>query len=398
MEGNETFESCWTLIKINALDKLQGYLLSSSPNCSFSRNDYIKIYTTIYNLCTDRHMEYSGLLYQRYCNTITQYLQEHVIIALKELHGISLLINLKKHWNNYKFMIKWLSKFFHYLDRFYVNITGNLTTTEKGMEAFKVIVYNPIKKRIFKEVLEEINKSREREVIDEGLFKSIIEIHMDLSGRKTIDEDFEQAYMETTETYLQKKAQEWLRLSSLEEYVINISNFIKGDQQRIFKYMKEDTQKRVKELFNKELLVKHVTAILERERGLKYLLKTDSLKQLKELYELYINVVNGMKYIIPELREHIKDNINEAYQELIFERNIKGRYLAHFIVEKTNFIRKLLEIVKKYTRMISEGFQGNGDVKATYHSALSSGLNKEIPGVINKLTHRLQYQKYYASL
>eukprot|EP00826_Nyctotherus_ovalis_P010122 TRINITY_DN12694_c0_g2_i4.p1 TRINITY_DN12694_c0_g2~~TRINITY_DN12694_c0_g2_i4.p1 ORF type:complete len:386 (+),score=93.73 TRINITY_DN12694_c0_g2_i4:76-1233(+) len=380
MEGNETFESCWTVIKTGALDKLQAYLLSSSPSCSFSRKDYAQIYTTVYNLCTDRQSEYSGVLYQRYCSTVTEYLQQHVIVGLKELHGVSLLIKLKKYWEDYKFMIKWLGKFFNYLDRFHVNITGCPTIAEKGMELFKLIVFNPIKKRVTKGILEEINKSREGEMIDEGLFKATMEIHMELAGKKTVDEDFELAYMETTEAYLKRKASEWLRLPSLEEYVSKVSEYIKAEEERMFKYMKEDAQKRTKDLFNRELLVTNATAILERDKGLPYLLKANLLKQLQALYLLYIGVPNGMGLLIPAFRERIMNDIGEAYQEVILEQADR-RYLARFIVDKTAFIGKLLEVVRKYTRMVEEGFMNNGDVKATYHSALSSGLNREIPAV-----------------
>ena len=145
MEGKETFESCWSLVQTKALDKLQSCLLSSSSDCNFSRKDYSLLYTTVYNLCIDTTMDYSHLIYQRYNDMLIQYLQSYVVPSLKNLQGNNLLINLQKHWRNHNFMVNWLSKFFQYLDRFYVNSQGLLSLKEKGMEIFTTTVFLPIK-------------------------------------------------------------------------------------------------------------------------------------------------------------------------------------------------------------------------------------------------------------
>ncbi len=45
MEGKQTFESCWELIRTKALDKLEAYLVSGNPDCGFSTKDYSLLYT-----------------------------------------------------------------------------------------------------------------------------------------------------------------------------------------------------------------------------------------------------------------------------------------------------------------------------------------------------------------
>ena len=92
-------------------------------------------------------------------------------------------------------MLKWLNKFFQYLDRFYVKMENVMTLREKGLDLFKSIVFSGVKKRVTHAIIEEINKNREEELIDESLLKNAIEIYIDTdkSKKKPVmyEEDFE---------------------------------------------------------------------------------------------------------------------------------------------------------------------------------------------------------------
>ena len=60
------------------IEKLTG-ILEESKDASFSADEYMRQYTTIYNMCTQRAPhEYSEQLYERYKNAFVTYLRDKV--------------------------------------------------------------------------------------------------------------------------------------------------------------------------------------------------------------------------------------------------------------------------------------------------------------------------------
>ncbi len=120
--------------------------------------------------------------------------------AMQSLHGPGLLSTLSKHWNNHRLMLKWLTKFFQYLDRFYVKMENVMPLRQKGLDLFRMLVFGPVKRRVTGAVLEEINRSRDEELIDESLLKGIIEIFIETDMNKSklqlYEDDFEVRFRE----------------------------------------------------------------------------------------------------------------------------------------------------------------------------------------------------------
>ena len=83
----------------------------------------------IYNMCVQKETNYNEQLYERYRDTIKNYLKEFVInlfelviiIFNKVLPGFKkakeadILNELKKRWSNHEIMVKWMEKFFAYI-------------------------------------------------------------------------------------------------------------------------------------------------------------------------------------------------------------------------------------------------------------------------------------------
>jgi cullin 1 len=59
---------------------------------------------------------------------------------MKEKHGQFLLRELVQRWKNHKVMVRWLSRFFHYLDRYYVSRKLLLPLRELGTTCFHDLV------------------------------------------------------------------------------------------------------------------------------------------------------------------------------------------------------------------------------------------------------------------
>jgi len=60
-----------------------------------------------------------------------------VLPSLREKHDEFMLRELVKRWANHKVMVRWLSRFFHYLDRYFIARRSLPALNEVGLTCFR---------------------------------------------------------------------------------------------------------------------------------------------------------------------------------------------------------------------------------------------------------------------
>ena len=63
-----------------------------------------------------------------------------VLPSLREKHDEFMLRELVKRWTNHKIMVRWLSRFFHYLDRYFIARRSLPALNEVGLTCFRDLV------------------------------------------------------------------------------------------------------------------------------------------------------------------------------------------------------------------------------------------------------------------
>ena len=63
-----------------------------------------------------------------------------VLPSLKEKHDEFMLRELVRRWLNHKVMVRWLSRFFHYLDRYFIARRSLPALNEVGLTCFRDLV------------------------------------------------------------------------------------------------------------------------------------------------------------------------------------------------------------------------------------------------------------------
>ena len=74
-------------------------------------------------------------------------------------------------------MNKWLKKFFHFLDRYYVKQHSLPTLEQAGLRYFKDEIFMEVKDITTSSIISLIDKEREGEIIDRTLVRNIIELY-----------------------------------------------------------------------------------------------------------------------------------------------------------------------------------------------------------------------------
>ena len=103
---------------------------SSCPPCS-----------TIYNMCTQKPpADYSQQLYDRYRDVFEEYIRAMVLPALREKQQEFMLRELVGRWENQRIMVRWMTRFFNYLDRYFIARRQLLGLKEVGNICFRDLV------------------------------------------------------------------------------------------------------------------------------------------------------------------------------------------------------------------------------------------------------------------
>ncbi|KAM3400922.1 hypothetical protein ACQJBY_000996 [Aegilops geniculata] len=140
-------EEGWAFMQ-KGITKLKN-ILEGKPEPQFSSEDYMMLYTTIYNMCTQKPPhDYSQQLYDKYRESFEEYISSMVLPSLREKHDEFMLRELVKRWSNHKVMVRWLSRFFHYLDRYFISRRSLPALREVGLSCFRDLVYQEIKGKV----------------------------------------------------------------------------------------------------------------------------------------------------------------------------------------------------------------------------------------------------------
>ncbi|KAI3848092.1 hypothetical protein MKX03_035761, partial [Papaver bracteatum] len=103
-----------------------------------------------------------------------------VLPSLREAHDEFLLRELVQRWMNHKIMVKWLSKFFCYLDQYFLAARCLPPVKDAGLRCFRKLLYEEINGRAKDAVISLITREREGEQIDQTLVKNVLHIFVEI--------------------------------------------------------------------------------------------------------------------------------------------------------------------------------------------------------------------------
>ncbi|KAI3847130.1 hypothetical protein MKX03_001246 [Papaver bracteatum] len=181
---------------------------------------YDLIYSTVYALCTKKsfpeifpNYEFE-VLYRRYKDVYTEYLIYKVLPSILEKQhddddDVSMLQELVKRWENHKFMVTNLVRYFDFMDRHYLRLSQRPSLKDVGFGCFHEIVYDKMKLKVKDAVIALVNRERQGNEIDTSLVKDVVDIFVQIGGSDDkLDcyvNDFETAFLTDLVDYYNEK-------------------------------------------------------------------------------------------------------------------------------------------------------------------------------------------------
>lgn len=376
-------ETGWEFMQ-KGITKLKN-ILEGIPEQQFSSEEYIMLYTTIYNMCTQKPpQDYSQQLYDRYRESFEEYITSMVLPALREKHDEFMLRELVKRWGNHKIMVRWLSRFFNYLDRYFIARRSLPALNEVGLMCFRDLVYQEIKNNVRDAVITLIDREREGEQIDRALLKNVLGIFVEIGmgNMDAYENDFESAMLEDTASYYSRKAASWILEDSCPDYMLKAEECLKREKERVAHYLHSSSEQKLLEKVQNELLSQYESQLLEKEHsGCHALLRDDKVDDLSRMYRLFCRIPKGLEPVAQIFKQHVtgegtslvKHAEDAASNKKAEKKDVVG-------AQEQAFVRKVIELHDKYLQYVNECFMNH----SLFHKALKEAFevfcNKGVAG------------------
>ncbi|KAM7501267.1 hypothetical protein LguiB_000171 [Lonicera macranthoides] len=357
-------------------------ILEGEPEPQFSSDDYIMLYTTIYNMCTQKPPhDYSQQLYDKYKEAFEEYISSTVLPSLRDKHDEFMLTELVKRWLNHKIMVRWLSRFFHYLDRYFISRRSLPGLNEVGLTCFRDMIYQEVKHKARDAVIALIDREREGEQINRALLKNILDIFVEI-GMGQMDyyeNDFEDNMLKDSAAYYSRKALNWIVEDSCPDYMLKAEECLRKEKDRVAHYLHSSSEPKLLENVQTQLLVIHSSQLLEKEHsGCRALLRDDKVEDLSRMYRLFFKIPKGLDPVANIFKQHVTAEGIALVQQA--EDAASNRADKEGGPQEQAFVRKVIELHDKYMVYVSDCFSNHSLFHKAMKEAFEVFCNKVVAG------------------
>ncbi|KAF5736967.1 cullin-like protein1 [Tripterygium wilfordii] len=376
-------EQGWDFMQ-KGITKLKN-ILEGLPEPQFSSEDYMMLYTTIYNMCTQKPPhDYSQQLYDKYRDSFEEYISATVLPSLGEKHDAFMLRELVRRWSNHKVMVRWLSRFFHYLDRYFIARRSLPPLNEVGLICFRTQVYQELNVKVRDAVISLIDQEREGEQIDRALLKNVLDIFVEI-GMTHMDyyeNDFEEAMLTDTAAYYSRKASNWILEDSCPDYMLKAEECLRREKDRVSHYLHSSSEPKLLEKVQHELLSVYANQLLEKEHsGCHALLRDDKVEDLSRMFRLFSKIPKGLDPVSSIFKQHVTAEgtaLVKQAEDAVSNKKADKRDAVG--LQEQVFVRKVIELHDKYLAYVNNCFQNH----TLFHKALKEAFevfcNKGVAG------------------
>ncbi|KAL0418352.1 UNVERIFIED_CONTAM: Cullin-1 [Sesamum radiatum] len=263
-----TFDEAWPFLQEEAINRIIDGL-DGVEKRQFTSEEYMRIYTTVYNVCEPNPSgPEAQKLYDHYKKTFEDYISSKVLPSLQGKQNEQLLLELLRRWKIHKTMTYWMSRFFHYLDRYYTVRKKLPSVVQTANLAFYHMVYGEMNDQVTDAILSLIDREREGEDINKGIVREAIDIYVEIGdgSRKYYVQDFEGAMMTATTAFYSRKALDWITNQTYQDYMLKVEECLNQEKGRVSDYLKFRSKYNVLEIVEHELLVVHASKLEEKKK------------------------------------------------------------------------------------------------------------------------------------
>ncbi|CAL9136947.1 unnamed protein product [Musa textilis] len=360
-------------------------ILEGRAEPSFITDEWMMLYTTIFNIASrNAPHEHSQLLYDKYRESLKEYLTAEVLPALSEKHDEFMLVELVHRWKNYKVMVGWLTHFFCYLNRYYIPHRSLTPLAEVGLTCFRQLVYQFLKDKVRDAVISLINRERDGEQVDKTLLKNVLKIFVEIGSGKTCyyETDFEAHMLRETSIYYSHKASIWIVKDSCPDYMFKAEECLKREKDRVLHYLHEISEPKLLQTVKDELLSRYTNQLLEKKTsGCHVLIRDNKVDDLSRMCRLFYKIPSGMKLISEIFKQHVTAEFTALMKQAEdAASNKKPEKKDQIGLQELVLVRSVIELNAKYLALSNDCFQNFSPLRKPLREVFEDFCNKGFSG------------------
>jgi len=342
-------------------------------------------FSDVYALCVAYPEPLGDRLYQE----TKRFLEDHV----REKHdqvaactqSTQLLQSYHKNWSEYNQGSAYLNSLYGYLnsqfikkakyseaDLNYGNFGIELTEQmleigELALETWKKFMTEPLKDRLVGLLLAEIKADRCGSDVNEKVVHSIVHsfVLVDQYKKKSplalYENMFEKTLLEETADYYRAEAAKLIETLNCSDYMEKVLSRLDDESYRVRKFLHPSSYDKVIRVCQKRMIEDHLECLHE---FCPEIVKAEQQKDLANMYKLLKPTSDGLKTLIAEVQEHIKEVGQENLQTVLKSDNVPSQ-----------FVEVMLNVHAKYHDSILNTFQGDPDFMEALDKACASVIN-----------------------
>nr|KYP46841.1 Cullin-4B [Cajanus cajan] len=254
-----------------------------------------------------------GNLYQR----IEKECEAHISAALQSLVGQSpdlvvFLSLVERCWQDLCDQMLMIRGIALYLDRTYVKQTANVRSLwDMGLQLFrKHLSLSPeVEHKTVTGLLRMIESERKGEAVDRTLLNHLLKMFTALG---IYAESFEKPFLECTSEFYAAEGVKYMQQSDVPDYLKHVETRLQEEHDRCLIYLDASTRKPLIATAEKQLLERHIPAILD--KGFAMLMDGNRIEDLQRMYSLFSRV-NALE----SLRQAISSYIRRTGQGIVLD-------------------------------------------------------------------------------
>ncbi|XP_049371557.1 cullin-4-like [Solanum verrucosum] len=339
-------ENTWATLK----SAISAIFLKQPDPC-----DLEKLYQAVNDLCLHKM---GGSLYQR----IQKECEAHIVAVLQSLVGQSedlvvFLSLVERCWQDFcdqMLMIRGIALF---LDRTYVKQTPNgHSLWDMGLQLFRkhLCLASEVEHKIVFGLLQMIESERLGEAGDRTLLNHLLKMFTALG---IYAESFEKPFVERTSEFYAAEGVKYMQQSDVPDYLKHVEVRLHEEHDRCLHYLDASTRKPLIATTEKQLLERHISAILD--KGFMMLMDGKRIEDLRRMYSLFPRV---------EALESLKQTLS-----LYIRKN--GQSIVHDDEKDKDMVSSLLEFKASVDTIWEESFSKNEAFGNTIKDAFGHLIN-----------------------
>ncbi|KAL4200513.1 hypothetical protein AMTRI_Chr02g253910 [Amborella trichopoda] len=294
-------EDTWAKLK----SAISAILLKQPVSCSLE-----ELYQAVNDLCLHKM---GGNLYKR----IQKECEEHISKTIQSLVGQSpdlvvFLSLVEKCWQDLCDQLLMIRGIALYLDRTYVIQTSIVRSLwDMGLQLFRkhLSLCPEVEHKTVTGLLRLIERERLGEAIDRALLNHLLRMFTSLG---IYTESFEKPFLECTSEFYASEGVKYMQQSDVPDYLKHVELRLHEEHERCFVYLDAATRKPLVLTAERQLLVNHTAAILD--KGFTLLMDANRIPDLHRMYVLFAKV-----HALELLRHALSSYIRSTGQSIVMD-------------------------------------------------------------------------------